>query len=151
MRTLDNKHKGYKRDLRKKRMGPPKDNNVSARYSGVWIHQPSSPEVKNKEGKNEVVLRFCVLKIMLLTLSLCQNLKDYAILAKFFPHHLFDITVLKEKKNSSEYIMKKYTGKNNCKCSWFFHSTSFPYNSTFVKRRKVALNEEYSSPTKLEK
>ena len=132
-------------------MGPPKDNNVSARYSGVWIHQPSSPEVKNKEGKNEVVLRFCVLKIMLLTLSLCQNLKDYAILAKFFPHHLFDITVLKEKKNSSEYIMKKYTGKNNCKCSWFFHSTSFPYNSTFVKRRKVALNEEYSSPTKLEK
>lgn len=151
MRTLDNKHKGYKRDLRKKRMGPPKDNNVSARYSGVWIHQPSSPEVKNKEGKNEVVLRFSVLKIMLLTLSLCQNLKDYAILAKFFPHHLFDITVLKEKKNSSEYIMKKYTGKNNCKCSWFFHSTSFPYNSTFVKRRKVALNEEYSSPTKLEK
>ena len=151
MRTLDNKHKGYKRDLRKKRMGTPKDNNVSARYSGVWIHQPSSPEVKNKEGKNEVVLRFCVLKIMLLTLSLCQNLKDYAILAKFFPHHLFDITVLKEKKNSSEYIMKKYTGKNNCKCSWFFHSTSFPYNSTFVKRRKVALNEEYSSPTKLEK
>lgn len=132
-------------------MGPSKDNNVSARYSGVWIHQPSSPEVKNKEGKNEVVLRFAVLKIMLLTLSLCQNLKEYAILAKFFPHHLFDITLLKEKKNSSEYIIKKYTGKNNCRCSWFFHSTSFPYNSTFVKRRKVALNEEHSSPTKLEK
>ena len=128
-----------------------KDNNVSARYSGVWIHQPSSPEVKNKEGKNEVVLRFAVLKIMLLTLSLCQNLKEYAILEKFFPHHLFDITLLKEKKNSSEYIIKKYTGKNNCRCSWFFHSTSFPYSSTFVKRRKVALNEEHSSPTKLEK
>lgn len=35
---------------------------------------------------------------MLPTLSLCQNLKDYAILAKFFTYHIFDITLLKEKK-----------------------------------------------------
>lgn len=59
------------------KLGPSKDNDVSAMNCGVLVCRSPVPEVKNKEGINEVVLGFAlsILKIIppLCSLTVCKT------------------------------------------------------------------------------